>query len=73
MTLDDLEKIEREFLVPNDVAQILGCDPYNINVQARKDQLNGTKSFPFPVIMIFLPGRGIFSSMMALPEIPRDA
>lgn len=52
MTLDDLEKIEREFLVPNDVAQILGCDPYNINVQARKDQMNGTKSFPFPVIMI---------------------
>ena len=46
MTLNDLEKLDKEVLVPKDIAPILGCTPYSINV-ATKD---GKNPFPFPVI-----------------------
>lgn len=46
MTLEQLEALDKEMLVPTDVAPILGCSPYTINV-ATKD---GRNPFPFPVI-----------------------
>ena len=47
MTLKELEEVPRDYLIPREVAPILKCNPYSINVAAKK----GTK-FPFPVILI---------------------
>lgn len=52
LTLDELEKIDREFLIPREVAGVLGCCPYTINVQVKEDKRNGINSFPFPVILL---------------------
>jgi hypothetical protein len=52
MSLDDLERIDREFLIPSEVAPILGCSAFNINLQAKYDREHGVSSFPFPVILI---------------------
>lgn len=46
MTLNELEKLEKEMLVPKDIAPILGCTPYSINVVTR----DGNNPFPFPII-----------------------
>lgn len=46
MTLEQLEALDKEMLVPTDIAPILGCTPYAINV-ATKD---GKNPFPFPII-----------------------
>ena len=46
MTLRELEQLETEVLTPSQVAPILGCQPYTINVATR----NGNNPFPFPVI-----------------------
>lgn len=48
MTLADIEKMNKEMLVPADIAPIIGCQPYAINVATR----NGKNPFPFPVIVI---------------------
>ena len=36
MTLDDLKRLDREFLTPAQVAEVLGCDPQGIRVWARQ-------------------------------------
>ena len=36
-TLDDIRALSKETLIPADVAGVLGCDPYMINVQAKID------------------------------------
>ena len=46
MTLDELERLDKEMLVPTDVAPILGCAPYSINVATQ----NGNNPFPFPIV-----------------------
>lgn len=46
MTLEELEKLPKEMLVPADIAPILGCMPYSINLATR----DGKNPFPFPVI-----------------------
>lgn len=46
MTLSELEKLDKEVLVPKDIAPILGCTPYSINVATQ----NGNNPFPFPII-----------------------
>ena len=46
MTLQELEQLETEVLTPKQVAPILGCQPYTINVAVK----NGKNPFPFPVI-----------------------
>ena len=46
MTLEDIEKLPKEMLVPTDVAKYLGCSPYTINVATR----DGHNPFPFPII-----------------------
>lgn len=37
MTLDDIKTMTREMLTPSIVAQIIGCNPYYITIQARTD------------------------------------
>lgn len=46
MTLDDLEALPKEMLTPKDIAPILGCAPFTINVATE----NGENPFPFPII-----------------------
>ena len=46
MTLKELEQLETEVLTPTQVAPILGCTPYTINVATR----DGRNPFPFPII-----------------------
>ena len=36
MTLDEIKAMDREYLIPREVAEILGCDQYGINVAARE-------------------------------------
>ena len=48
MTLEEIEALPKEMLIPADVAAYLGCSPYAINVLTR----NGENPFPFPVIRI---------------------
>ena len=46
---DELERIaalDKEMLVPTDIAKYLGCSPYAINVATE----DGRNPFPFPVI-----------------------
>ena len=46
LTLADIEALDKEMLVPADIAPYLGCAPYAIN----KCTENGQNPFPFPVI-----------------------
>lgn len=52
MTLKEIAAIEREYLTPQEVASVLGCNSYAITVQVREDKANGINSFPFPTAMI---------------------
>ncbi len=52
MTFDEIERSDKECLIPTDIAPILGCSAYHINIQARDDREKGKNSFPFPVILI---------------------
>lgn len=35
MTLSEIKKSEKDFLVPADIAEVLGANPYSISKQAR--------------------------------------
>lgn len=50
--IESLKSIEREYLIPREVAPILGVDPYTINIQVKEDKARGTNSFGFPVMLI---------------------
>ena len=67
MTLDDLERLDKECLSPTEVACIIGCDPYNINLQVKADKANGINSFPFPTILlgtrVKIPRRAFIEAM----------
>ena len=52
MNIEEIKKSEKAFLVPKDVAEVIGCDPYTINIQAKEDKRNGVNSFPFPVLLM---------------------
>lgn len=58
MTLQELEQLETEVLTPKQVAPILGCQPYSINVAVR----DGKNPFPFPVIKM--------GSRVRIPKTP---
>jgi hypothetical protein len=62
VTLDEIKKSPKDFLLPADIAPLLGCNAYSINVQAHEDIKNHTNSFGFPVCVI---GRRV--------KIPRKA
>lgn len=46
--LERIEKLDKDMLVPTDVAKYLGCCAYTINIATR----DGRNPFPFPVIRI---------------------
>lgn len=46
VTLEDIEAMDKEMLVPTDIAGFLRCQPYAINVATQ----DGKNPFPFPVI-----------------------
>lgn len=48
MTLEEMRGSSKNFLSPTDVATVLNCAPYSINVQARED----ISRFPFPAFMM---------------------
>ena len=52
MNLDDIRTLDREYLIPGDIAPILGTSGYAITIQVREDKQNGINSFPFPTIRI---------------------
>ena len=41
-----IEALDKEMLVPKDIAGYLGCAPYSINVVTQ----DGRNPFPFPII-----------------------
>lgn len=48
MTVAEIKELDRDFLVPREVAQVLGCDPYTINVYAKQCP----ERLGFPTLMI---------------------
>lgn len=48
MTLSELQASTKDFLIPEDVADLIGCKPYSINVQAKADP----SKLGFPVSLI---------------------
>lgn len=46
--LEKIKAMDKEFLTPSEVAPLLGCMPYAINVMAKKRP----EKLGFPVIMI---------------------
>lgn len=38
MTIDEIRASDKEVLTPADIAPLLGCKPYSINVQAHADK-----------------------------------
>ncbi len=57
-TLEDIEALDKEMLIPADIAPIIGCNPYAINVCTR----NGENPFPFPIIRM--------GTRVRIPKIP---
>lgn len=51
-TLEQLAAIQREYLIPTEVAPLLGVDAYSISVMVREDKRTGRSSFPFPTMRI---------------------
>ena len=68
MTLKEIEELEKEMLVPTDIAPILGCTPYTINVVTR----DGKNPFPFPIIRmgtrVRIPKRPFIKAMLGEEE-----
>ena len=52
MTMQEIRSSTKECLIPSDIAEVLGCDKYSINLQVKQDQELGINSFPFPTILI---------------------
>lgn len=74
MTLEEIMNLDRECLVPREIAPILGVDQYNINVQVKQDKAQGINSFPFPTILIGtrvkIPRRPFVKAMTEPPLLP---
>lgn len=58
MTLEEIEALPKDMLVPKDICGYLGCSQYSINVCTR----NGENPFPFPVIRM--------GTRVRIPKIP---
>ena len=57
-TLEEIEALPKDMLVPADIATFLGCTPYTINVCARDNE----NPFPFPIIRM--------GTRVRIPKIP---
>ena len=62
MTMQEIRTSNKDCLISSDIAEILGCDKYRINLQVKQDKELGTNSFPFPTILI--------GSRVKIPRIP---
>jgi hypothetical protein len=58
VTLEEIEALDKDMLVPTDIAGYLGCAPYAINVATE----HGNNPFPFPIIRL---GRRVI-----IPKLP---
>ncbi len=58
MTLQDLKNLRKDIITPAEAAQVIGCDPHYIRVQARSDP----KMLGFPVVVI--------GSRTKIPRLP---
>ena len=58
MTLEEIEALDKDILVPTDNAGYLGCSSYSINVATR----DGKNPFPFPVIRM--------GTRVRIPKLP---
>lgn len=58
VTLEQIEALDKDMLVPTDIAPYLGCCAYTINIVTE----NGKNPFPFPVIRL---GRRV-----KIPKVP---
>lgn len=58
MTLEEIERLPKNMLVPADICGYLGVAQYSINVATR----DGKNPFPFPVIRI--------GTRVKIPKIP---
>ena len=52
MTMDEIRASRKEFLTPKDIAPVLGCAQYSINVQVAEDIEKGANSLGFAIIKI---------------------
>lgn len=48
MTIEEIRASDKTMLTPKDVSLVLGCHPYSLNVQAKKD----IKALGFPASLI---------------------
>lgn len=58
MTLDEIRNSTKEVLTPAEVAEVLGCDPQDLRIQARL----APERLGFPVIVI--------KTRLKVPRIP---
>ena len=56
--LDRIAALDKEMLVPTDVAKYLGCSAYTINIATR----DGRNPFPFPIIRL--------GTRVKIPKVP---
>lgn len=52
MTLKEIAALDRDFLIPSEIAPILGTTSYAISTTVREDKERGTNRFPFPTIRV---------------------
>lgn len=76
LTLEDIEKLDREMLVPADVAGVLEMDQYTINLQVKEDKKTGINSFPFHTILtgsrVRIPKRSFLEAMTHAVRYPKE-
>ena len=48
MTIEEIRVSDKTMLTPKEVSPVLGCHPYSLNVQAKKD----IKALGFPAVLI---------------------
>jgi hypothetical protein len=48
MTLEEIRKSDKVWLTPSDVAEVLGCDPHSIRIQAH----TAPERLGFPVCVV---------------------
>lgn len=58
MTLEEIKKLDRDFITAADVAEVLGTDPNSLRWQAREEPAN----LGFPVVVI--------KSRVKIPRLP---
>lgn len=67
-TLEEIERLDKTMLVPDDVAGYLGCDPYSINIAVR----TAPELLGFPVIKlgtrVRIPKEGFLRYCRGLPQ-----